>query len=73
MENNPELLPSDPNGIVNKLLADLKNYNFVTSFPQGLNLSFDVPVQNSDLANLKAKIRSKTIHPEKQFSIYGTV
>ena len=43
---------------MNQLLADLKNYDFVKLFPQGLNISFDVPVENSDLANLKAKIEN---------------
>ncbi|CAF3780563.1 unnamed protein product [Rotaria socialis] len=41
---------------LDELLADLKNHNFVDSFPAETNVQFNISVNDPDLVNLKTKI-----------------
>jgi hypothetical protein len=56
MENTSDFSHQNREHMLKRKLADLRNYNFIDSFPPDSNVSYIVPIQNRNLANLKNKI-----------------
>jgi hypothetical protein len=56
MDNTSSFSHQNREHMLEQMLANLRNYNFVDSFPPNSNLPYIIPIRNRNLANLKAKI-----------------